>query len=104
MSILVVCVTLLCPAELIVEGALGVIGEGHRRLASDHGSRLLAHLLSLQIALKRIEEESVMRNGEPRKHKQDDGVEYGEIAIPVEDLLFLLCANTLILKQEVKER
>jgi hypothetical protein len=28
----------------------------------------------------------------------------GEIAIPVEDLLFLLCANALILKQEVKER
>jgi hypothetical protein len=67
MSIFIVCVTLLCPAELIVEGTFGVIGEGHRRLAGDHGGRLLAHLLSLQIALKRIKEEPVVRNRKPEK-------------------------------------
>jgi hypothetical protein len=47
MGILVVNLTLLRPAELIIQGTLGVVGEGYRRLASDKGSRLLSHLLPL---------------------------------------------------------
>jgi hypothetical protein len=87
MGILVVCVTLLCLAELVIQRALGIISEGYRRLASDHSGRVLAHLLPFQIALKCVKEEPVMRDREP-----------------VEDLLFLLCTNTLVLKQEVEER
>jgi hypothetical protein len=67
MSILVVGVTLLCLAELVVQRALGIIGEGYRRLASDHSGRVLAHLLPFQIALKSVKEEPIMRDREPKE-------------------------------------
>jgi hypothetical protein len=47
MGVVVVSVTLLRPAELIVKGPLGIVGEGYRRLASDKGGGLLSHLLPL---------------------------------------------------------
>jgi hypothetical protein len=68
-GILIVCVTLLRSAELIIEGTLGVIGEGQRRLASDDGRGLLTHLLPLQITFEGIKKEPVVRNGKPTEHR-----------------------------------
>jgi len=46
----------------------------------------LSHLLPLQVPFKGIEEETIVRD-----------------AIPVEDLLLLLCPNTVVLVKEVEE-
>ena len=51
--------------ELLVQRALGVVRERERGLAGDGRRRLEAHLLALEIALERVEEEPVVRHGEP---------------------------------------
>jgi hypothetical protein len=69
MRIIVICITLLSPAELVVEGSLGVIGKRRGRLASDDSGWLKAHLLPFQITLKGIEEKPVMRDGKPKRER-----------------------------------
>jgi len=86
-GILFVSLTLLGPAELIVERALRVVRKRHGWLARDNSRRLQAHLLSFKISLKGIEEQPIMRHGEP-----------------IKDLLLLLCTDTLIFEQKIKER
>ena len=51
--------------KLVKEAALGIVGEALRGLAGDDSSWLQSNLLTLEVALKRIEKESVMRNREP---------------------------------------
>ena len=46
------------------------VPEAHGRLASDYRSRFKAHLLALEVALQRIKEEAVMRDGEPDDKSQ----------------------------------
>jgi hypothetical protein len=104
MGIFVISLGLLRPAELIVKGSLGVVCERYRRFASDDSGGFLSHLLPLQIALKGIKEEPVMRNRVPGKGLINDRREDVEMAVPVEDLLFLLSAYALILEQKIQER
>jgi len=78
---------LLSLGELLEEGLRGIVFERQSRLAHGHGGRLLTSLLTLEVAFESIEEESIMWN-----------------AVPVEDLLFLLCANTVVLVEEIEER
>ena len=72
--------------ELLEEGLRRVELERQRRLIDGSGGSLLAHLLTLEIALERVEEETVMWD-----------------AVPVEDLLLLLRADALVLEQQIKE-
>lgn len=80
-------VRLLRLGQLLVERLGGVELERERRLVDGDCSGLLAHLLTLQVPLESVEEETVMRN-----------------AVPVEDLLFLLGSDAVVLVQEVEER
>jgi len=71
----------------LLEQRLGRIEfERQGRFADGHGGRLLSHLLPLQVALERIEEQAIVR-----------------YAVPVEDLLLLLCSNAVVLVEEIKE-
>ena len=54
-----------CATELLVETALGVVGEGLSRLAGDDGGGLETGLFALEITLEGIEEETVMGYREP---------------------------------------
>lgn len=76
----------MCLCELLEERLGRVEFEGECGLADSHGGGLLAHLLTLQVALQGIEKEPVVGH-----------------AVPVEDLLLLLCANAVVLVQEIKE-
>ena len=58
-----------CSTELLVETALGVVGEGLGRLAGDDGGGLKTSLFALEITLEGIEEETVMGDGEPRRER-----------------------------------
>ena len=44
--------------------------EAHGRLASDYCSRFKAHLLALEVALEGVEEEAVVRDGEPGRRDE----------------------------------
>ena len=72
--------------ELLKERLGRIKLERQRGFADRHGGGLLSHLLPLQVALKRVEEESVMW-----------------YAVPVEDLLLLLCSNAIVLVEEIQE-
>ena len=61
--------------------------EGQGGLIDSNGGSLLTHLLTLEVALERIEEESIVRH-----------------AIPVENLLLLLCSYAVVLVKEIKKR
>lgn len=73
-------VGLLRLGKLLKEGLRRVELEGKGGLADSHGGGLLSHLLALQVALERVEEKTVVGN-----------------AVPVEDLLLLLCADAVVL-------
>lgn len=77
---------LLCLGQLLVERLRGVKFKGHGGFANRDRGRLLIHLLALQVALKRIEEEPVVRH-----------------AVPVEHLLLLLRPDAVVLVEEVQE-
>jgi hypothetical protein len=72
--------------ELLEERLRRVKLEREGRLAHGHGRGLLAHLLALEVALQRVEEEAVVG-----------------YAVPVEDLLLLLGADAVVLVEEIKE-
>ena len=73
--------------ELLIQRLGRVEFEGHGRLADSQGGSLLAHLLSLQVPFQRIEEESIVGH-----------------AVPVENLLLLLCPDAVVLVKEIEER
>lgn len=77
---------MLCLRKLLVKRLGRVELEGQSRFSNRDGGRLLTHLFSLQVALQRVEEQSVVR-----------------YTVPVEDLLLLLRADTVVLVQEVEE-
>lgn len=72
--------------ELLEEGLGGVEFERKSGLVDSDSGGFLSHLLPLEIALEGIEEESVVW-----------------YAVPVEDLLLLLCSDAVILVQEIQE-
>ena len=72
--------------ELFEEGLRRVKLEGQGRFADGDGGGFLTHLLALEVALEGVEEEAIMGD-----------------AVPVEDLLFLLGANTVVLVEEVQK-
>lgn len=80
-------VGLLCLGELLEQRLARVEFKRQSRLADGNRRGLLAHLLPLQVAFQRVEEESVMWH-----------------AVPVKDLLLLLRADAVVLVQEVEER
>lgn len=66
--------------ELLKERLRRIELEGQSWFADCDRGRLLAHLLALEVALEGIEEEAIMRH-----------------AVPVKDLLFLLCTDAIVL-------
>jgi hypothetical protein len=55
--------------KLLKEAALGIVGERGGRLASDNGSAFKTHFFAFEVTLKRVEEETVVRDGEPEKRQ-----------------------------------
>ncbi len=98
--------------ELLVEALARVVRERARGLACDVRRRLGAHLLALEIALERVEEEAVVRDGEPASaflFQQGIAMRIahergGEETLPVEHFLLLLRADALVLEEQVEER
>lgn len=76
----------MCFCELLEKRLRRVEFERESRLADGDGGGLLTHLLSLEVALQRIEEQTVVGN-----------------AVPVKDLLLLLCADAVVLVEKVEE-
>lgn len=72
--------------HLLKERSRAIILEAQSWLTFSGGSDFLALLLSLEVALQRIEEESIMG-----------------YAVPVEDLLFLLGPDAVVLVEKVEE-
>jgi hypothetical protein len=72
--------------ELLEQRLARVELEREGGLADSHRCSLLAHLLALEVALQRIEEETVVRH-----------------TVPVEDLLLLLRTDAVVLVQKVEE-
>jgi hypothetical protein len=72
--------------KLLKERLRRVEFERQGRFTDRHGRCLLSHLLTLEISLKSIKEESIMGD-----------------TIPVKDFLLLLRPNAIVLVQEVKE-
>jgi hypothetical protein len=71
---------------LVVQRHARVVVEWHGRFGGGASGRFLSHFLTLQISFKSIEEEAVVRDGKP-----------------VEDFLFFLGSNTVVLVEEIKE-
>jgi hypothetical protein len=80
-------VRLLRLGQLLIQRLGRIKFERQGRLTDGNRSGLLVHLLALEVSLKRIQEQPVMRN-----------------AVPVENLLLLLGTDTVVLVQEVQER
>jgi hypothetical protein len=80
-------IVLLGLGELLEERLRRVKFEGERGLADGDCSGFLTHLLSLEVAFKGVQKETVMRH-----------------AVPVEDFLLLLRANAVVLVEEVQKR
>lgn len=72
--------------ELLKERLGGIEFERKSWFIDSDSCGLLSHLLPLEVAFESIEEESVVW-----------------YAVPVENLLLLLCADAVVLVQEVKE-
>ena len=72
--------------ELLIERLGRVEFEGQGGFADGDGGGLLAHLLALEIALERIEEEAIVGD-----------------AVPVEDLLLFLGTDAVVLVEEVEK-
>lgn len=70
-------------AELLEQRLARVPSEANRRFANRLRCTFLTELLSLEVAVERVEEEAVVWNGEP-----------------VEDLLLLLCTDAVVLEEE----
>ena len=73
--------------ELLIQRLGRVKFEGHGRLADGEGGSLLAHLLPLQVPFQRIEKQSIVGH-----------------AVPVKNLLLLLCPDAVVLVEEIEER
>ena len=73
-------------SELLEKRLRRVKLEGERRFADSDGGGLLVHLLALEISLQGIEKETIMG-----------------YAVPVEDLLLLLCADAVVLVKKIEE-
>ena len=72
--------------KLLEEGLCRVPREAQGGLAHGLRGALLAEFLALEVAVERVKEESVVRDREP-----------------VEDLLLLLCADAILLEQQLEE-
>ena len=55
--------------ELLVQALRRVVLERQGRLADGDGGGFLAHLLALQVTLESVEEQTIMRDAEPRVMK-----------------------------------
>lgn len=77
----------MCFRQLLVERLGGVEFEGLGRFADGDRRRFLVHLLSLQVALQRIQEQAIVGH-----------------AVPVKHLLLLLGSDTVVFVQKVEER
>lgn len=73
--------------ELFVKGLRGIVLERQGRLANSHCGSLLAHLLALEVSFQGIKKKAVVGN-----------------AVPIKDLLLLLCSNAVVLVEKVEER
>lgn len=72
--------------ELLKQGLRRIELERQGGLVDGDGGGLLAHLLALQVAFQRVEEEAVVGD-----------------AVPVEDLLLLLGADAVVLVEQVEK-
>ena len=94
--------------ELLVEALARVVRERARGLACDVRRRLGPHLLALEVALERVEEEAVVRDGEPARGGISLALRILEEGkggtVPVEHFLLLLRADALVLEEKVEER
>lgn len=79
-------VGLLGLGELLKEGLRGIVFKRQGGLADGSRGGVLTHLFALEVALKGVEKEAIMGH-----------------AVPVKDLLLLLCANAIILVEKVEK-